>query len=68
METTYKVITETFSNVYIEHFSKLEKATKTYNEAIENGCERCYLLETEIKHELSGDSFNKIMSSYFRKK
>lgn len=67
MKKTYKVITETFKNMYIEHFSTLETATNAYKKSIEYGCKRCYLLETEIKYQKTENSINKILSSYEQK-
>lgn len=69
MKKTYKVITETeFGEMFIECFTDLKIATKTYDKSIGYGCMMCYLLETEIDYEISGGSCNKILSRYERGK
>ena len=69
MKTTYKIITENeFGEMSIKHYNSLEKGIEEYNKAADNGCERCYLLEEKAHYELSGNSFNKILAYYFRKK
>lgn len=68
MEKNYKVITIfSIGEIHIDHYKTLEAAIAEYNKAAENGCETCYLVETKIHFQCSGDSFNKIMSTYFRK-
>lgn len=67
MEKTYKVITGyEFGEMYIDHYNTLECATAEYNKAIQDECDFCYLLETEAQFTTSGDSCNKILSSYKR--
>ena len=67
MRKTYKVISENeFGEMYIEHSDSLETAMKIYNKSIEEGYVRCYLLEEDTKLSITGDSLNKIMSTYFR--
>lgn len=67
MEKDYKFITVyKFGEMYIEHFNTLEAALAEFNKAIQDECDFCYLLETEHQFSKTGDSCNKILSSYKR--
>lgn len=68
MGKTYKVITGyEFGEMFIDHFNTLESATEEYNKAIKDECDFCYLLETEAEYTTTGDSCNKILSTFKRK-
>lgn len=68
MKKNFKVITVfCVDDLYIENFETLEAAFMAYNKAVESGCDVCYLLETEVGFQCSGDSFNRIISKYTKK-
>ena len=67
MKKNYKVITGyEFGDMYIDHFSTLKAAIAEYNNVITDGCDFCYLLETNASFAVSGNSYNKILSTYKR--
>lgn len=62
MKKAYITITDYGSSrLNIDHYSTFEDALKAYNQACEDDCYFCCLLETEVQYP-SGDSVNKILS------